>query len=206
MSRVKQATAGMVNVAHKMELRSSIFNGDSFRISRDAASVPADDTIEQALMQMPSIVRVYPNRMHYRQAPVDFTEIAPSDEKRYAGVEDETLLPRQGGTGSSPVTTYGPEGSSLINPHALTGVDKLHDAGILGQDMKIAVIDAGIDSFHPVFGDGYGPGFKGLGGYDLVGDQPNNDVDPPAPDDSPVTVCANHGTATSSLAAGLPCK
>lgn len=32
--------------------------------------------------------------------------------------------------------------------HELTGVDKLHEAGILGEGVKIAVVDTGIDYTH----------------------------------------------------------
>lgn len=53
--------------------------------------------------------------------------------------------------------------------HHMTGVDKLHEAGILGKGVKVAIIDAGIDYNHPALGGGFGPGFKVVGGYDLVG-------------------------------------
>ncbi|KAK1569693.1 uncharacterized protein LY79DRAFT_571369 [Colletotrichum navitas] len=54
--------------------------------------------------------------------------------------------------------------------HFSTGVDQLHEAGILGKGVKVAVIDSGVDYRHPAFGGGFGPGFKVSGGYDLVGE------------------------------------
>lgn len=36
--------------------------------------------------------------------------------------------------------------------HSWTGVDKAHQAGILGQGVKIAVVDTGIDYDHPAVG------------------------------------------------------
>lgn len=33
--------------------------------------------------------------------------------------------------------------------HGMTGVDKLHEAGILGKGVKVAVVDAGVDYNHP---------------------------------------------------------
>lgn len=33
--------------------------------------------------------------------------------------------------------------------HFSTGVDKLHEAGILGKGVKVAVIDSGVDYRHP---------------------------------------------------------
>lgn len=33
--------------------------------------------------------------------------------------------------------------------HGMTGVDKLHEAGILGKGVTVAVVDTGIDYMHP---------------------------------------------------------
>ncbi|KND92962.1 Thermophilic serine proteinase [Tolypocladium ophioglossoides CBS 100239] len=53
--------------------------------------------------------------------------------------------------------------------HRWTGVDKLHDAGIRGRGVKVAVIDTGVDYTHQALGGCFGPGCKVTGGYDLVG-------------------------------------
>ena len=46
-----------------------------------------------------------------------------------------------------------PNISALAAPnytvHAMTGVDKLHEQGIYGKGVKIAVIDTGINYMHP---------------------------------------------------------
>ncbi|KAK1997650.1 hypothetical protein LX36DRAFT_577966, partial [Colletotrichum falcatum] len=54
--------------------------------------------------------------------------------------------------------------------HFSTGVDQLHEAGIFGKGVKVAVIDSGVDYLHPALGGGFGPGFTVSGGYDLVGE------------------------------------
>jgi len=46
----------------------------------------------------------------------------------------------------------------------------VHEAGIFGKGVKIAVVDTGIWYNHSALGGGFGPGFKVAGGYDLVGD------------------------------------
>lgn len=149
---------------------------------------------------MPDIAAVYPNTVRYLQAPVDFKHVGSEEYLPSVGR-------RQAANGSDETQLYfGQDGTPLINPHAMTGVDRLHAEGVTGEGIKIAVIDAGIDAFHEALGGGFGPGFKVAGGYDFVGDQPDNNVDPPSPDNSPQTVCANHGTATSAIAAGLPYK
>lgn len=61
---------------------------------------------------------------------------------------------------------------------------------IRGRGVVIAVIDTGIDYNHPALGQGFGPGFKVLGGWDFV----NNDGDPM--DDY------GHGTHVAGIAAG----
>ncbi|WDK19851.1 subtilase [Colletotrichum graminicola] len=53
--------------------------------------------------------------------------------------------------------------------HGITGVAKLHEEGVLGQGVKVAVVDSGVDYDHPALGGGFGEGFKVIGGYDLVG-------------------------------------
>ncbi|MCP3739984.1 S8 family serine peptidase [Rossellomorea sp. BNER] len=54
------------------------------------------------------------------------------------------------------------------HPHTTMGVDKLHEQGITGEGIKVAVLDTGIDYNHPDLKDAY------KGGYDFV----DNDEDP----------------------------
>lgn len=54
--------------------------------------------------------------------------------------------------------------------HWATGVDKLHEAGLTGKGVRIAIVDTGTAYTHPALGGGFGPGFKVEGGADLVGD------------------------------------
>jgi hypothetical protein len=43
-----------------------------------------------------------------------------------------------------------------------------------GDSIMVGIIDTGIDYNHPALGGGFGPGFKVIGGYDVI----NNDTDP----------------------------
>ncbi|TLD33325.1 hypothetical protein PspLS_00130, partial [Pyricularia sp. CBS 133598] len=84
--------------------------------------------------------------------------------------------------------------------HRATGVQALHQQGILGQGAMIGIIDSGIDYTHDALGGGIGAGFKVAGGYDFVGDgdwpsgpkQPSND-----PRDK-----VGHGTHVAGIIAG----
>ncbi|KAH7324633.1 minor extracellular protease vpr [Stachybotrys elegans] len=84
--------------------------------------------------------------------------------------------------------------------HGMTGVDKVHAAGILGKGAKVAVVDTGVDYNHPALGGGFGPGYKIAGGWDFVGDEswPNGDK---TPDGDPMDRMG-HGTHVTGIIAG----
>ena len=46
--------------------------------------------------------------------------------------------------------------------------------GTRGKDVVVAIIDTGIDYNHPAISDGFGPGHRVIGGWDVI----NNDADP----------------------------
>ncbi|KAH7375188.1 serine endopeptidase [Plectosphaerella cucumerina] len=86
--------------------------------------------------------------------------------------------------------------------HHMTGVDKLHAAGVKGKGAKVGVIDTGINYGHKALGGGIGEGFKVVGGYDFVG----NGVWPmpgeiKVPDEDPNDQ-AGHGTHVAGIVAG----
>ncbi|TLD03253.1 uncharacterized protein PgNI_12478 [Pyricularia grisea] len=85
--------------------------------------------------------------------------------------------------------------------HSATGVDRLHAEGILGEGVKVAVVDTGVWYPHPALGGGFGPGFKVAGGWDFVGDAGIDDT--PRPDDDPLdTPSLGHGTHVAGIVAG----
>ncbi|OBR07989.1 Serin endopeptidase [Colletotrichum higginsianum IMI 349063] len=92
-----------------------------------------------------------------------------------------------------------PVNASIL--HGITGVKDLHDAGIAGRGLTIAMIDTGVDYGHPALGDGMGEGYKIRYGIDLVGD--NWQIgDAPRLDPDPYTECTDHGTHVSGIVAG----
>ena len=62
------------------------------------------------------------------------------------------------------------EALDSYNIHVATGVQKLHDEGIKGEGVIIAIVDTGVDYNHPDLGGGFGPGFKVESGWDFLGD------------------------------------
>ena len=48
------------------------------------------------------------------------------------------------------LTSYSKDATAMnYSIHGMTGVDKLHDAGILGKGATVAVVDTGVDYRHP---------------------------------------------------------
>lgn len=87
--------------------------------------------------------------------------------------------------------------------HKATGVDRLHAAGILGQGVKVAIVDSGVWYEHKALGGGFGPGFKVAGGWDFAGDSSNYD-DPKKPDADPLdTPAIGHGTHVAGIVAAV---
>ncbi|KAL0936376.1 Minor extracellular protease vpr 2 [Colletotrichum truncatum] len=84
--------------------------------------------------------------------------------------------------------------------HYSTGVDKVHQSGVFGKGVKVAVIDSGVDYNHPALGGGFGPGFKVSGGYDLVGQEYDGSNDK-IPDEDPLDALG-HGTHVAGIIAG----
>ncbi|MCF8243437.1 MAG: S8 family serine peptidase [Melioribacteraceae bacterium] len=74
----------------------------------------------------------------------------------------------------------------------LIRADDVHSQiGVTGEGIVIGIIDSGIDYMHPALGGGFGPGYKVIGGYDII----NDDNDPM--DDHALS----HGTHVAGIAA-----
>jgi len=78
--------------------------------------------------------------------------------------------------------------------HPLAAIDTLHDIGVTGEGVTIAIIDDGIDHDHAAFGGlSAFPNVKIIGGRDFADN-----------DDDPTIDCTaqSHGTAVAGVAAG----
>ncbi|KAI6348040.1 hypothetical protein MCOR25_010862 [Pyricularia grisea] len=86
--------------------------------------------------------------------------------------------------------------------HWATGVEQLHAQGVLGEGVKVGVVDTGVQYTHTALGGGLGPGFKVAGGWDFVGDGgwPATGS-PKVPDADPMDY-QGHGTHVAGILLG----
>lgn len=97
------------------------------------------------------------------------------------------------------------EETDLATALAMTGADIVqNELGITGKNIRVGIIDTGIDYHHPDLGGGFGPGRRVFTGYDFVGKLYNSDptspsYDPiPHPDNDPDDE-AGHGTHVAGI-------
>ncbi|GKT51113.1 minor extracellular protease vpr [Colletotrichum spaethianum] len=104
---------------------------------------------------------------------------------------------------SAPLASFSKNATAIdYDIHHMTGVDKLHEAGVLGKGAKVAVVDSGIWYTHEALGGGFGEGFKVAGGYDFVGDGSwPNEGEVKSPDADPLDQ-QGHGTHVAGIIAG----
>ncbi|OBR16515.1 subtilase [Colletotrichum higginsianum IMI 349063] len=104
------------------------------------ASLETDNHNLDTLRVLPDVVGVWPNSKARLIAPV----------KRQVDVDADAA------------------GAHAV--HWATGVDEIHKEGILGEGVKVGIVDSGVWYKHAALGGGFGPGFKVVGGWDFVGD------------------------------------
>jgi subtilisin family serine protease len=90
--------------------------------------------------------------------------------------------------------------ADLVTALAQTGADIAQsELGLSGRGVRVAVIDTGVDFDHPDLGGCFGPGCRVEKGFDLVGDDFDNEfVTTPTPDPIPDD-CNGHGTHVAGI-------
>ncbi|EUC41893.1 hypothetical protein COCMIDRAFT_104952 [Bipolaris oryzae ATCC 44560] len=171
-----------VGATKTLDLNYELFQGAAIRFEDKK---PVGERIAQ-LLEQPAIKNVWPNRL------------IPRPDARINAVASRTPA----GSAFDQVARRSQDNDTL-STHVQTQVDKLRAEGIIGEGVKIAVIDTGIDYTHPALGGCFGPHCLVVGGYDLVGDDYNGD-NTPVPDDDPSDQCSGHGTHVAGIIAARP--
>lgn len=82
----------------------------------------------------------------------------------------------------------------IQSTHKMAEVDRVHELGIKGKGIQIAILDTGVDYRHPSLGGGFGPGFKIAGGYAFLQDHWQGGEAIESPD--PLATCFDGGHGT----------
>ncbi|KAJ0158935.1 Minor extracellular protease vpr [Colletotrichum tanaceti] len=171
-----------------------------------SVSLELDDHV-QTLRSLPGVENVVPVQRMTHPHP----HHRPSSAAGISRASERETSPDESGSGSGSgseqlLSTRSPVSRDLgvdwNSPHAMTGVDRLHARGILGDGVRIAIIDTGIDYLHPALGGCFGQGCKVEFGYDLVGDDygARNFTPNPSADPRPGCYAGFHGTHVAGIA------
>ncbi|GAA5939392.1 uncharacterized protein JCM15063_004509 [Sporobolomyces koalae] len=142
-----------------------VFHGASIK-------VPEGTTVDD-LLKIDGVKKVWPVRI-LRLPETVINSDAPVTSASSTPVDTSARLAKRG-TNFPPASAYL---NDTFTSHVQTGVDKLHNAGILGAGVKIAVLDSGVDYTNPILGGCFGPGCQISFGYDFVGDAYTGDNAP----------------------------
>ncbi|KFA78781.1 hypothetical protein S40288_08979 [Stachybotrys chartarum IBT 40288] len=173
----------------RMALDFELFQGVSIQLN-DVGT--AEERAAQ-LASLPAVKNIWPVRMIDRPQPVT------TRSGRGGALRDQRRPTRSSGRKALHKRQQGGNGTTPYQPHAMTGIDRLHAEGITGAGVTIAVIDTGIDYHHPSLGGCFGEGCLVAYGHDLVGD--DYDGLNLYPDDDPDDTCDGHGTHVAGIIA-----
>ncbi|GAA5897987.1 hypothetical protein JCM8208_003218 [Rhodotorula glutinis] len=179
-------------VRQRFESLPDVFHGASIQ-------VPDGVSLDE-LSKIDGVKRVWPVQKIYlaREPAVD-------DYVSTSSMASQRLAKRTSSPVEKRATTFPPASAyagDTFYPHVETGIDGLHNSGILGAGVKIAVLDSGVDYTNPILGGCFGPGCHISFGYDFCGDNYNGD-NTPVPDDDPFTTCTSHGTHVTGIIGAL---
>ncbi|BGP02409.1 hypothetical protein JCM10021v2_006124 [Rhodotorula toruloides] len=189
------------STARTLAARPSLFNGAVVKVTNpdlvQKLKEGSESIVKQILEELEGvdgISRAWPLRILPRPFAVlnkDECGGISSGSASLAASLASSLAKRSG-------TTFPPASAYLndtFDPHVMTGVDKLHNQGILGSNMiKVGILDTGVDYLNPILGGCFGPGCHISFGGDYT-------LDPPGPD--PYVNCTDHGTHVTGTVGAL---
>ncbi|KAK7757608.1 hypothetical protein SLS62_000623 [Diatrype stigma] len=168
-----------------------------------------DDAHVGVLRDLPEVADIFPVREIPRpeaqlpelQDPSSSSSGADADPSWWSNLTlSINSPPNRRAPGSNSAASSNGSSANFNSPHSMTSVDRLHQAGIRGKGVRVAVIDTGVDWRHPALGGCFGPGCKIEFGYDFVGDDYGSGSAPnPKPD--PIATCFDgfHGTHVTGV-------
>ncbi|KAJ8294317.1 Minor extracellular protease vpr [Rhodotorula toruloides] len=189
------------STSRTLSARPSVFNGAVVKVTDstvlDALQAGSESTVKQVLEGLAGvdgIQRAWPLRLIPRPGPVTRKDDGGGVSKGSA-LTASTLastLAKRDGVSIPPASAYA---NDNFDPHVMTGVDKLHNQGVIGSDsIKVGIVDTGVDYLNPILGGCFGSGCHISFGSDLT-------TSPPGP--TPYTNCTEHGTHVTGIVGAL---
>jgi hypothetical protein len=176
------------DVSPRMNMSFIFFNGSSFSIKGPMGHA----SVASKISAMPSVKKIWPMRLY--PAPT-------THEARTRGNGSSFLNARLGNIPKS--GDDAPSHNHSYSPHSMTQVDRLHAKGYTGKGARIAIIDTGVDYYHPALGGCFGKGCLISGGYDLAGHSYDG-TSAPEPGPYPYDGCDGHGTHVAGIIGARP--
>ncbi|KAI1416374.1 subtilisin-like protein [Hypoxylon sp. FL1857] len=170
--------ASNLEVDPRLDLSHPLFNGCSFRL-RDTSSNHAN--VAAKISDMSKVRKIWP----VRQRRISSSVVSVTSDDKVDGLNLEKR---------------GKHENDTFSPHVMTQVDKLHAKSITGVDVRIGIVDTGVDYNHPALGGCFGDECLVSYGADLVGDNFTGFNDP-VPDKDPHDACNGHGTHLAGIIA-----
>ncbi|BGP35147.1 hypothetical protein JCM10296v2_006977 [Rhodotorula toruloides] len=189
------------SATRQLTARPSLFHGAVIEVNDPALleelALGGESTVKEILQGfhgVEGIERAWPLRILRGAAPVRTSaqRRAETTESPTSDAAHAASFAKRSGTNFPPPSAYA---NDTFSPHVMTGVANLHNQGIIGSsDIKVAVIDSGVDYLNPILGGCFGPGCLISFGGDYT-------TDPPGP--TPYTSCNHHGTHVTGTVAAL---
>ncbi|GAA5924678.1 hypothetical protein JCM10213_000413 [Rhodosporidiobolus nylandii] len=177
----------LVDIRQRFEDLPDVFHGVSVKV--------AEGTTMEQLAALEGVKNVWPVQLLGR--PIEPAVADASSFISSAISNFTTLISTK--LGVPPKAAYRGE---TYYPHVQTGVAALHNAGFLGQGVKIAVLDNGVDYTNPILGGCFGSGCHISFGHAFVDDSYTG-VETPVESDDPYSACSTHGTHVTGIVGAL---
>ncbi|CAK1358360.1 unnamed protein product [Cercospora beticola] len=176
-----------VSCSVRRQFISTVFSGFSLEIDNPPQDL---QTVKERIESVPGVIAVW-SAPTYRLSSISSSPAAAGRESEGHAVPDHNETSSHSSI-PIPIETL---------PHSFTGVQQLHDAGINGQEVRIAMIDSGVDYLHPAFGAGLGPNYTVTYGVNLANVTEEATAAANMTGD-PFSECTFHGTHTTGIVAG----
>ncbi|GAA5865737.1 hypothetical protein JCM8547_002761 [Rhodosporidiobolus lusitaniae] len=158
------------------------------------ASIKVDEgTTLDDLLSIEGVTNAWPVRLLSRPIEPVVSDATTLLNSTYSSLQ--SLL----SSATPPASAY--QGETYY-PHVQTGIAPLHNAGFLGEGVKIAVIDDGVDYTNPILGGCFGEGCHISFGYAFANDDYDG-TNTPIPSSDPYSSCSSHGTHVTGIIGSL---